>query len=105
MPKLALQTGAFIEPVTKKFREQGFVFAEGDDAVANIPGRKHVEFLAQTSAGAAVVADRDHGAQFADLRMVCLSQSAGPGNVTLEALEQGGKTGAAADGDHAQAAS
>ena len=89
----------------KQAGEQGFVFRERDDAVANISRRKHVELLAQASAGAAVVADRDHGAQLADLRLVGLAQGAGPGDVTLEALKQGRQAGAAADGDHAQTAS
>ena len=89
----------------KQAGEQGFVFGERNDAVANVSRREHVELFAQTSAGAAVVADRDHGAQFADFRLVRLAQRAGPGDVTFEPLKQGGQTGAAADGDHAQTAS
>ena len=63
---VTFESRAFVEAVTEKPGQQGFVFAEGDDAVADVAGRKHVEFLAQAAAGAAVVADRDHGAQIAN---------------------------------------
>ena len=102
---VAFEARSFYEAMLKQARQQGFVFGERDDAVANVAGREHVELFAQASAGAAVVADRDHGAQFADLRMVGLAQSAGPGDVTLQSLQQGREAGAAADGDHAQTAS
>ena len=94
----------FDETMLKQAGEQGLVFRESDDAVANVSRRKHVELLAQTSAGAAVVADRDHGAEFADFRLAGCCQGAGTGDVALESLEQGGQAGAAADGDDAQAA-
>ena len=102
---VAFEAGSFYETMLKQAGEQGLVFGESDDAVANISRREHVELLAQASAGAAIIADRDYGAQFADFRMVRLAQRAGPGDVTLEPLEQCGQTGAAADGDDAQTAS
>src|SRR5271167_2703671 len=42
--------------------------AQGDDTVADVARRKHVEFLAQASAGATVIADRDHGTEVANDR-------------------------------------
>ena len=48
--------------------EQGFILAEGDDAIANVAGREHVEFFAQASAGASVIANRDDGAEVANDR-------------------------------------
>ena len=102
---MAFEARSFGETMLKQPGEQGFVFGESDDAVANVARRKHVELFAQTSAGAAVVADRDHGAEFADYPANWRGYSdAAPGasHVALEALEQGGKAGAAADGDDAQ---
>src|SRR5260370_36295858 len=63
---VALEAGAFLKAMTEKLREQSLVLAEGDDTVAYVAGRKHVEFLAQASAGCAVVADGDHGAEVAN---------------------------------------
>ena len=69
------------------------------------PGRQHVELFAQASAGAAVVADGDYGAQFADLDGARVSPHPDGCDVTLQAFEKSGKPGASADGDHVQAAS
>src|SRR5208282_1645485 len=70
---VAFEAGALREPMLKEPREQGFVFAEGDDAVTNVARRQHVKFLAQPAAGAAIVADRDHGAKVPDHRRTRLS--------------------------------
>ena len=99
---MAFEPRPFDETMLKQAGEQGFVFGEGDDAVANVSRRKHVELLAETSAGAAVIADRDHGAEFADFRLAGCFQGADSSHVALESLEQGGQAGAAADGDDAQ---
>ncbi len=101
---VTFEARSFHETMLKQAGEQGFVFGEGDDAVADVARRQHVELFAQASAGAAVVADRDHGAQFADLGWSASCQRAGTGDVALQTFEQGGKTGAAADGDDTQAA-
>ena len=63
---MAFQAGAFLEAVLEQSRKQGFVFGEGNDAIAHVARRKHVEFFAQTAAGSAIVAHRDHAAQFAN---------------------------------------
>src|SRR6202043_970958 len=85
--------------------EQGLILAEGDDTVADVARRKHVEFLAQASAGAPVVAYCDHGAQVSNDGRI------GPGHgrlrrgerEELQSLEKSGEAGAAADSDHAEA--
>ena len=100
---MAFEPRPFDETMLKQAGEQGLVFRERDDAVANVSRRKHVELLAEASAGAAVVADRDHGAEFADFRLAGRCQGApAAGHVTLESLQQGREAGAAADGDDAQ---
>src|ERR1700678_678991 len=63
---VTLEAGAFFKAVTEELREQSFIFAEGDDAIANVAGRKHVEFFAQASAGTAVIADGDYGTEVAN---------------------------------------
>ena len=103
LPKLwPSRPDPFDETMLKQAGEQGLIFGERDDAVANVARRQHVELLAQASAGAAVVADRDDGAEFADFRLAGRCQGAGSSDVALQTLEQGGQAGAAADGDDAQ---
>jgi hypothetical protein len=84
---MSFKTRSLYEPVLKQTGEQGFIFREGDDAVADISGRKHVELFAETSTGAAVVADCNHGAQFANLRLARFLDPAETGDVTLKSLE------------------
>ena len=99
---MAFEPRPFDETMLKQAGEQGFVFRESDDAVANVSRREHVELLAETSAGAAVITDRDHGAEFADFRLAGVARAPDSGHVAFETLEQGGQAGAAADGDDAQ---
>ena len=75
---VAFEAGAFFEAVTEKLGEQSFIFAEGDNAVADVAGRQHVEFFAQAAAGAAIVADRDDGAKIADHRRTGWSRDRSP---------------------------
>src|SRR5580693_702142 len=102
---VTLEAGAFLEAMAKKLREQSLILAERDDTVADVARRKHVEFLAQASAGASVVADRDHSAKVANEGRIGL----GGGHLrrgereALESLEQRGEARASADGDHAEA--
>ena len=60
---VAFKSRAFVESVTKELRQQRLVFAQSDNAVADVAGRKHVQLFAQASAGAAVVADGDDRAK------------------------------------------
>src|SRR5271166_3853031 len=103
---VAFEARALGEAVLKEPREQSFVFAERDNAIANVARRQHVEFLTQATAGAAIVADRHYGAKitnnrrssgrFTDLRR-------GEGEA-LESFQQSRKARATADRDHAQTA-
>ena len=102
---VAFEAGPFYETMLKQAREQGLVFGERNDAVANISGREHAELLAQAPAVSAIVADGYDGAQLADLWLVGLAWDARAVNVTFETLKQGRQSRAAADGNHAQTAS
>ena len=89
-----------------------------NNAVAHVARRQHVEVLAQPAAGAAVIADGDHGAKFGDgdgptaaESELARAESSGFArgsssrrrcDVLLQSLQQGGKSGAAANGKHAQ---
>lgn len=80
-------------------RKKSFVFREGDQTIANVAGRKDVEFLAQTAAGAAIVGDGDHGSQIADGISFRLEiQASRRSDKLLQATEESGETGAASDG-------
>ena len=103
---MTFEAGAFFEAVLEELREQGLILAEGDDAVADVARRKHVEFFAQAAAGAAVVADRDHGAEVtndghAGESYGHLGRSE---SEALEPLKQSGEARAAPDGDNPDAA-
>ena len=63
---VALQGIAGAEAMVEEAGEQCFFFAEGDHAVAQVAGGKHVEVLAQAAGGATVVGDGDHGGQVGD---------------------------------------
>src|ERR1700694_4268983 len=86
----------------KEAGQQSLILGKGDDAIANIARRQHVEFLAEPPAGAAIIADRDHGAEFVDLGTARLTRDAGPGDISFEPLQQGRETGAATYSDHIQ---
>src|SRR5438876_8554230 len=79
--------------------EPSFVFRESDDAVTDVAGRQHVELFPQAPAGTAVVTDRYHRAQFADLSRPGLFLGAGTRGVALKTFEKSGQAGAAANGD------
>ena len=86
----------------EELREQSFVFAESYDAIADVAGREHVEFFAQASAGASVIANRDYGAEIADdwRSGACCWQLSRSEREAFESLEQSGETRASADGDN-----
>ena len=56
-----------------------FFFAEGDHAVAQVAGGKHVEVFAQAAGGATIVGDGDDGGEVGDSRRGPLR---GPGAAT-----------------------
>ena len=66
------------------------VVGQGDEAVAQVAGRRHAHVAAQSAGAAAVVGHRHDGRQVAGVR--------------LEAAQEGGETVAAADRDHARPA-
>ena len=68
---------------------QVLVVGQGDDAVADVARRQDAELASQTTRGATVVAHRDDRGEIADL----------VADVTLEATQQDGQAGAAADRD------
>jgi hypothetical protein len=85
----------------KQPREQRLVFGEGNDAIAHVARRKHIELFAQTAARSAIVAHRDHSRQFANGRLTGGGQRRRH-HVTLQPLQQRGEAGAPADRHHAQ---
>src|SRR6476661_472418 len=102
---MSFQTGSLFEAVPEKFRQQSFVFAEGDDAVANVIRRKHIEFLAQASAGSTIVADRDHGGEISNYGRIWRPAASvrSREDIALQAFQKGGQARSAANGNHSQA--
>ena len=94
---VALEPAAGLEAVLEEAREQRGVFAERDHAVADVAGRQHVELAAQASGTAAVVGHGDDGGDVQRGR----GGAGGPG-VVLQALQDAGQAGTAADGDYAE---
>src|SRR5208283_3055110 len=101
---MALKPGAPIEAVLKMLRQESFIFAQGDNAIADIARREHVQFLAQSSAGTAVVADGNHGAEVANSRCIRPrgSHLRGCESEALKSLEQSGEPGTTTNGDYAE---
>ena len=98
---VAFQSRTFLKAMLEQSREQGFVFRKGDDAIAHIARRKHIELFAQTAARSAIVAHRHHTRQFANGWLTGSGQRRSH-DVTLQPLQQRGEARAAADCDHAQ---
>src|ERR1700722_14028649 len=90
----------------EKLGKQRFILAEGNNTVADIPRRKHVEFFAQATAGTAIVADRHHGAQVADDRRPgrCRGHLRRGEGETFETFEKSREAGAPTNGDNAESA-
>ena len=63
---MVLQAFPGTEPVLKKPGKEFFFFGESDDAVTNVARGKDVEFLTETAAGTAVIADGDDCGEAAD---------------------------------------
>src|SRR5438270_12362259 len=66
---VALESRPLTETVLKQSREKCLVLRQGDNTVANVAGRKHVELFTQAAAGTAVIADRNHRRHFANDRL------------------------------------
>jgi hypothetical protein len=110
---------ALVEAEPEEAGEEVLVFGEGDHAVADVAGGQHLEVFAETAGGAAVIGDGDYGGEIADragdggarsrfsaVRSRGLDTEAAAtvraGDVTLEAAEECGEAGAAADGYDAE---
>ena len=63
---MAREARASFKAVLEELGKQCFILGQGDNAIADVAGREHVELFAQAAAGAAIVGDGDHGAQVAD---------------------------------------
>jgi hypothetical protein len=108
---------ALVEAVLEEAGEEVLVFGESDHAVADIAGRKHLEVFAEAAGGASVVGDGDHGGEVADgagdgragrrcragggLEADAAAAVRGD-DVALEAAEERGEAGSAADGYDAE---
>src|SRR5215471_15205966 len=93
---MALQLSRARKPVLKQLREKVLVFRDCHQTIAYVAGRQHVEFAAQASAGAAVVAHRYDCGQIGNVRGRRRNLS-GCHGVSLESFEEGRKTSAATD--------
>ena len=101
---VAFEAGAFVEAMLEELGEQSLILAEGDDAIANVAGREHVEFFAQASAGASVIANRDYGAEIANHGRAWgrRRQLRGSEREAFESLEKSGEARTAADSHDAK---
>ncbi len=110
---------ALAEAELEELGEEMLVFGEGDHAVADVAGREHLEVFAETAGGAAVVGDGDYSGEVADDAGegwagyaadaageggvdADAAAAVGGGYVVFEAAEEGGESGASADGYYAQ---
>ena len=89
------------ETILKQLGEKVFVFRDGHQAVANIAGRKHVQFTAQTSAGTAIITHGHDGGQIRNVRAGGAAASPARDGVPLQPFQQRGKAGSTTNGNHA----
>ena len=87
---VTFQAGAGAEAVLEQACEQRLLGGQGRQAIADVAGGQHAELAAQHPGAAAVVRHGDDGGEVAA--------------VALQAAEQGGQAGAAADGHDRRAA-
>jgi hypothetical protein len=99
---VAAEATAEVETVLEKLGEQGFVFGEGDQAVADVAGREHAIFAAEATGAATVIGNGDNGGQIDDRALGGGLLIAAANDVLLEAAEKRGKSGAAAESDDTQ---
>ena len=66
LPKLWPSRSPWSKRYWKRLGEQVLILGEGDHAVADVAGGKHLEVFAETAGGAAVVGDGDDGGEVAD---------------------------------------
>lgn len=88
---------ALFEAVLEEAGEEVLVFGEGDHAVTDVAGRKHLEVFAEAAGGAAVVCDRDDRGEVADHAGVVGGRKVAIGRVGKSGA-RGGVDGAAGDG-------
>jgi hypothetical protein len=93
-----------VKAVLKEAAEKGFVLAESDHAVADVAGWEDAIFAAQAAGTAAVVGDGDDGGEAGD-RVLGFDFVAAAGDEILEAAQQSGKAGAAAESDDVESVS
>ena len=94
--RVAGQRFARRETIVEDLRQQVFFLRQRHDAVADVAWRQHAELLAQRAGGAAFVGHRDDRAEPGDRPRAVAA------GVALQAAQQRGETGAAADGDDVQ---
>src|SRR5262249_27159240 len=100
---VAFQIAGAGEAMLEELGDQVLVFRDSNQAVANIARRKHAQFAAKTSAGAAIVAYRDDRSELGD-ELSFTRAVIGADRVLFKTFEQGGETGPATDGNHTYSA-
>jgi hypothetical protein len=101
---MAAQAAASLKAILKEASEEGFVLGQGDHAIANIAGRKDAVFAAQPAGAAAVIGYGDDGGEIGDGALFGGMLVTAADDVLLEPAKEGGKAGAAAESDDAEAA-
>jgi len=95
---VADEAAAGVEAVLEEAAEKSFILAESDHAIADVAGGENAIFAAEAARAAAVVGDGDDRGKAGD-GVLGFDFVAAAGDEILEAAEQSGKTGAAAESD------
>ena len=101
---VADQAAPGVEAILKKTAEESFIFRKSDHAIADVAGRKDAVFAAEAAGASAIIGNGDNGSEIGDGALGGGVFVAAADYVFLEAAEEGGKSGAAAEGHHAEAA-
>src|ERR1051325_7867835 len=89
------------ETVLEKPSQQRLIFGQGNDAVADVARWQDVEFLAQASAGTAIVSDSNYRSQVADAGNSAI-RARGIADVVAQSLEVCRYPSSAPNGDDSQ---
>src|SRR5580698_8579288 len=102
---VAFEAGTGAKSMAEEAGDEVLIFREGNHAVAQVAGRKHVEVFPQPATRAAVVGDSNDRSEMAEKAWVPVTirlSNAGRRDVALESAEQGGEACAAAHSDDSQ---
>jgi hypothetical protein len=99
---VAAKAASGLETILEEAAEQGFVFREGNHAIANVAGRENAILAAKATGAAAVVGNGDDRGEIGDRASEGGLLVATANDMIFQATEKSGEASAAAESDHTE---